>query len=190
VALEAIRRKVPLGDAGALARIAGRCRISFRRGRDRGNRVFLNRRDVTRAIRSPRVSETASRVATVPGVRRALLSRQRAMGRSGGLVAEGRDAGTVVFPRADLKLFLTATLAERARRRHAELRAAGHRVSLREVLRQAAARDRRDRGRAVAPLRAARGAIRVDNTRLKARQVLAILMAYVRGAKKRDAGFR
>lgn len=189
VALKAAQRKIALDDTGALKRLAARCRITFRRGPGGSHRVFLNGREVTRAIRLPEVSEAASRVATVPGVRQALVRQQRALGRRGGVVAEGRDAGTVVFPRAELKFYLTAGLAERARRRHAELRAAGHRMSSREVLRQVRARDRRDRGRAVAPLRPAAGAIRVDNTRLQARQLVAILLAYVRGAEKRDAGF-
>lgn len=184
VALEAIRRKVPLGDAEALTRMAGHCRISFRSSRAGGQRVYLNGAEVTRQIRQPRVAEAASRVAAVPGVRRALLRQQRAMGRRGGLVAEGRDTGTVVFPRADLKVYLTASAGERARRRHEDLQRAGVGVPLREVARQVRERDRRDLGRKASPLRPARGCVRVDNTRLKSTDVLAKLIDYVRGAQK------
>ncbi|MBI3323423.1 MAG: (d)CMP kinase [Candidatus Omnitrophica bacterium] len=185
VAFQALRRRVPLADARALTRLTERSRITFRRAAGGRNRVFLDGEEVTRRIRRPEVSTAASRVALVPGVRRALVREQQRLGRRGGLVAEGRDAGTVVFPRAPLKFFITASAAERARRRHAEERQMGHRVSRTQVLREIRARDRRDRGRKVAPLRPAPGAIRIDNTRLQARQVLAILSDYVQGAKSR-----
>lgn len=187
IALKAVRERVPLTDAKALARLAGRTRIAFHRAAGGGNRVLLDGKDVTRQIRRPEISTAASRVAVVPGVRRALVREQRRLGRAGGLVAEGRDAGTVVFPEAPLKFFITASPAERARRRHAELRAMGHRVSLARVFRETQARDRRDCGRKVAPLRPARGAVRIDNTRLQPREVLAKLMDYVEGAQSRAA---
>ena len=182
VALKAVREKVSLSDSAALTRLAARAKIDFK-GRGDKVRVFLNGSDVSRSIRHPSISEAASRVAVVPGVRQAMVKQQRRIGRSGGVVAEGRDTGTVVFPGAALKFFLTASLAERARRRWRELRAAGHRVGLPQVLREARRRDVRDRSRKVAPLRAAPGAIRIDNTRLQPHQDLDILLAYVRRAK-------
>ncbi len=186
IGLQALRAKVSLSDRRALSRLAGRSRVTFRStagGRLR-HRVFLDGEEVTRQIRRPEVSTAASRVAVIPGVRRALVREQRRLGRRGGLVAEGRDAGTVVFRKAPLKFFITASAAERARRRHAEERRMGHRVSRTQVLREIRVRDRRDRRRKVAPLRPAPGAIRIDNTRLQPHEVLAILADYVRGGKK------
>ena len=187
IGLKALRRRVPLTNAGALTRLAEHSRIIFRRAAGSRNRVFLDGEEVTRKIRRPEVSTAASRVAVVPGVRRALVREQQRLGRGGALVAEGRDAGTVVFPQAPFKFFITASALERARRRHAEERGMGHRVSLARVLREIHARDRRDRGRKVAPLRPAPGAIRVDNTRLQPGEVLAILTDYVQGAKSHAA---
>lgn len=183
IGLKALRRRIPLTDAAALTRLAEHSRITFRKGAGLRNRVFLDGGEVTRQIRRPPVSTAASRVAVIPGVRRALVREQQRLGRSGGLVAEGRDAGTVVFPHAPFKFFITASAPERARRRHAEERAMGHRVSLARVLREIHARDRRDRGRKVAPLRPAPGAKRVDNTKLHPGDVLGILLDYVEGAK-------
>ena len=182
VGLKALRNKVDLADRSALARLAGRARIGFKGHGDKVQ-VFLDGADVTRAIRRPEVSEAASRVAVVPGVRRALVKQQQRIGRSGRIVAEGRDTGTVVFPHAPLKFFVTASLAERARRRYEEHKSAGHRMSLDQVMREVHRRDRRDRSRKVAPLKEAPGAIRIDNTQLQSGQVLDTLIAYVRRAK-------
>lgn len=182
VGLKALRKKVALTDAPALTRLAGHSRITFRKGGPEGrNRTFLDGEEVTRQIRRPAVSSAASKVAVVPGVRRALVAEQKRLGRRGGVVAEGRDTGTVVFPDAPFKFFITATAPERARRRYEEEKAMGHRASRTQVLREIHARDRRDRGRKVAPLRPAPGAVRIDNTRLKPAQVLARLIAYVKG---------
>ena len=183
VALKALRAGVSLKDPATLTRLANQARISFRRGPVGRVKVFLDGSDVTRAIRRPEVSEAASRVAVVPGVRRALVRQQKRIGRAGRIVAEGRDTGTVVFPKAPLKFFITASLPERARRRYEELKVAGHRVSLAQVEREARRRDRRDRSRSIAPLRPAPGAIRIDNTRLQSTQVLGILSDYVQRAK-------
>lgn len=182
VALKAVREKVSLSNAAALSRLASRARIDFK-GRGDKVRVFLDGSEVTRSIRHPSISEAASQVAVVPGVRKALVKQQKRLGRSGRIVAEGRDTGTVVFPHAPLKFFLTASLPERARRRWRELKASGHRVSLTWVLWEARRRDVRDRNRKVAPLKAAPGAIRIDNTGLQSDQVLDSLIAYVQRAK-------
>jgi cytidylate kinase len=180
VALEALTRKIPGTRRKALADLARRCRITFRVDPGHRVRVLLNGRDVTEAIRAPEVAETASKVATIPAVRRALVRQQQAIGKRGRIVAEGRDTGTVVFPKADLKVFLTATLTERARRRWRDLKREGHAIPFEEVLREMKARDRRDRRRKASPLRRAAGSVRINNTRLKSAQVLDRLLDYVR----------
>ena len=124
-----------------------------------GDRVLLDGRDVTEAIRAPEVSEAASRVAASPNVRQALVAKQRELLTSGDWVAEGRDIGTVVAPDAELKVFLTASPEERARRRAAELGA-----DVQTVLAEQAIRDERDTSRAASPLRAAEDAVEVDTT--------------------------
>jgi cytidylate kinase len=139
--------------------------------------IVLNGRDVTEAIRAPEVSEAASRVAADPGVREALVARQRELIASGGWVAEGRDIGTVVAPEAAVKVFLTAEPHERARRRAEELGA-----EQATVLAEQALRDERDSTRAHSPLRPAPGAITLDTTGLSVRQVLERIVALARQA--------
>jgi len=178
VALKALEREVS-SDPRSLRRLARESRLSFSSNGSK-QRIFLDGTDVTQAIRRPEVSEAASLIATIPGVRRELVNKQKALGAKGGVVAEGRDTGTVVFPKADLKVFLTAGARERARRRFGELKASGYRGTLAQVLREIQARDRRDRQRAASPLRQAPGAVRIDNTGLKSPQVLGKLSDYVR----------
>lgn len=187
VAWRALRDAVPLADAVRLGVLARRLLIRFV-PRHRGPRVFVGRRDVTRAIRSPAVAEASSRVSTHPSVRRALVARQRALGARGGIVMEGRDIGTVVFPRADLKIFLDASPEERARRRWTELRRKGGGASLGGVLREIRRRDRRDQRRPVSPLRPARDAIRLDTTGLTLRGVVGRLVLQVRACAQGGEG--
>lgn len=122
-------------------------------------RVLLGGEDVTRAIRTPEVSQLASKVAAVPGVRAALVRLQQTLGAGGGVVMEGRDIGTVVFPHAELKVFLTASPEERARRRFAELEARGEIIDFETVLAEQRERDERDQTRETSPLKAAADAI-------------------------------
>jgi cytidylate kinase len=129
-----------------------------------GGRILLGGADVTTAIRSPEASVAASRIAVHPQVRQALLSLQRAFRRAPGLVADGRDMGTVVFPDALLKVFVTASAEERARRRYKQLIEKGNSVTLESLLRDIRERDARDGARAVAPLRPAADAIILDTT--------------------------
>jgi cytidylate kinase len=129
-----------------------------------GERILLDGIDVTTAIRGPAVSAAASRVAVHPQVRQALLSRQRAFRRPPGLVADGRDMGTVVFPDARLKVYVTATAEERARRRYKQLIEKGNSVTLASLLRDIRERDARDGARAAAPLRRATDAVILDTT--------------------------
>jgi cytidylate kinase len=184
VAVSARRTGVALDDAAGLAAIAGSLPIEFALD-GMTNRVFLAGEDVSAAIRTPEASEGASLVSALPPVRAALLDLQRELGRAGGVVAEGRDVGTVVFPDARAKFFLTASDEVRARRRYDELRAGGAAVEYAETLEDLKRRDARDEGRAVAPLVQAPDAIRIDSSDLSLDEVLARMLAVVR---QREAG--
>ncbi len=144
-------------------------------------RIIVDREDVSDAIRNERVGAAASAVAVHPGVRSALLQTQRDLGAGGGVVMDGRDIGTVVLPDADLKIFLDASLEERARRRSAELSGS----SLDDVQRDLAARDAQDSGRSTAPLRQAEDAVRVDTTRHDIDEVVATVLALVEARRAR-----
>jgi 3-phosphoshikimate 1-carboxyvinyltransferase len=159
VALKAIETGTPLDAEPALAAAAAALDVAFADGR-----VLLERRDVTDALRGEAVSAGASRVAVHPAVRAALLARQRTFRRPPGLVADGRDMGTVVFPDAVLKIFVTASPEERARRRHKQLIEKGNSVTLQSLLRDIRDRDARDAGRAAAPLVPAADAVALDTT--------------------------
>ncbi|MFW5740624.1 MAG: (d)CMP kinase [Myxococcota bacterium] len=145
-----------------------------------GQRVMLDDTDVSEAIRSPEMSAGASTVSAHPKVREALLSLQRGLAEGGGVVVEGRDTGTVVFPQAGVKFFMTATAEERARRRFEELKAKGVRVDYEETLEALRERDRRDEERAAAPLRRADDAIDLDTTRMNIDEVLAWMLDRIR----------
>lgn len=147
---------------------------------DAGTRVWMGDREVTREIRTPEISQAASRVSAVPAVREGLLSLQRRLASEGGVVAEGRDAGTVVFPHAEVKFYLTADVACRAQRRADELRARGVEADLAATRREIEERDARDEGRAVAPLRRPEGAVEIDSGPLTAEQVLERMVEVVR----------
>ena len=142
-------------------------------------RIILEGDDVTQDIRNETVGAWASQVAALPAVREALLQRQRAFQEAPGLVADGRDMGTVVFPDAPLKIFLTASAEERARRRYLQLKAKGDDVSLSSLLDEIRVRDERDTQRAVAPLKPAADAIQLDSTELSIEQVLERIMSEV-----------
>ena len=154
-----------------MARVARELEIRFRLEGD-VNRVVIGERDVTEDIRLPAISRGASIVSALPGVRGALLSLQRDFASSNDVIAEGRDTGTVVFPDADTKFFLTATPEVRAQRRHRELRQAGIEIELESVLSELQERDRRDSNREVAPLVPAHDATLIDSTTMSLEQVL------------------
>jgi CMP/dCMP kinase len=164
VALRALRLGSPLGDHERLGRIARESTIELTDG-GRGP-VMLDGEDVTNAIRSREVSDAASVMSTVPSVRRALVARQREIGRLADCVMEGRDIGTVVFPDADLKVYLVASLETRARRRMLERSEGG----IEEQMRTIAERDRRDSTRTDSPLKKAEDAVEVDTTGLSIEQ--------------------
>ena len=159
VALKALQAGIPLEDGPRLAQAAAGMTTAFPQ-----ERIELDGADVTAAIRSPAISAAASQVAVFPEVRRALLARQRAFRRPPGLVADGRDMGTVVFPDALPKVYVTASAEERARRRYKQLIEKGNPVTLAGLLREIRERDARDSTRAAAPLRTAADAIVLDTT--------------------------
>jgi cytidylate kinase len=144
-------------------------------------RVLLDGEDVSQAIRTPEISQRASEVSVVPGVRGALLELQRKMGEGGGVVVEGRDIGSVVFPDAEAKFFLTASIERRAERRHTELSGSAQSPTLTSVLEQVVQRDRRDSERAVSPLVQASDATLMDSTHLGVEQVVDRIVEAVRG---------
>ena len=161
VALKALRTGTPLVEDLALARLAAGLEVSFLHGT-----IVLDGEDATDAIRAEAVSAAASQVAVHPAVRAALFDRQRAFRRPPGLVADGRDMGTVVFPDALVKVFVTASAEERARRRYKQLIAKGISITMDSLLRDIRERDARDAGRAAAPLKPAADAALMDTTDL------------------------
>jgi cytidylate kinase len=177
VALAAARRGVDLDDAAGLAALAAGLDVRFDAGE-----VWLDGQRVTEAIRTEAVSVASSRVAAVPGVRAALLDRQRAFRQPPGLVADGRDMGSVVFPDARLKVFLTATPEARAERRYKQLNDKGIPANIQTLLLDLRERDARDAARAVAPLRAAPDARRLDTTGMTAMEAAQTVLSWVREA--------
>jgi cytidylate kinase len=180
VALTAQRQGISWDDGVALAGIARALDIDFAFDGADTNTVSLAGEDVSAAIRTPEISQGASRVSALPEVRDALLDLQRRLGAQGGVVAEGRDIGTVVFPDAGVKFFLTASPHVRARRRTDELRAAGKVVDEAATLREIMERDERDSNRAAAPLKQADDAVLVDSSGVAADEVVSRMEAEVR----------
>jgi cytidylate kinase len=168
--------------AGELVRREG---IRLERLDSGAQRIVLDGEDVSGVIRTQAISEGASRVSAIPEVRVALLELQRVAGRRGGVVLEGRDIGTVVFPDAEAKFFLTASIEVRARRRHEELLLRGNAPPFEDVLREVAERDKRDSSRPVAPLRQAADALVVDSSALGIDEVVARIVEAVRAAERR-----
>ncbi len=178
VALAAIDRGVDPEDEAALVAVCETLDLEFRAGED-GIVVLLDGRAVDERLRSEAVSIMASRVASKPAVRRALLGLQREFRRSPGLVADGRDMGTVVFSNAPVKVFLDASVDERARRRHKQLKEKGESVKFSRLFHDLAERDRRDRERAVSPTVPAPDATVIDSTELALEQVVERLLDLV-----------
>lgn len=177
VALWALRTGVRLEDETRLEELARRADIRLENS---PQRILLNGEDVSEAIRAPEISEAASRISAFPGVRRALVEKQRRLGERGGVVMEGRDIGSVVFPGAPLKIYLDASLPVRAERRLAELRQKGSDVSFEEVEREMRERDLRDSTRADSPLVCPPGAVVVDSTHLTPEEVEEAIVDLVR----------
>lgn len=179
VALTALATGVDWSDGPALGQLAAELAIEFR-WEGEVNHVIVNGDDVTTAIRRPDISQGASKVSAHPEVRDALLALQRRLGAGGGVVVEGRDTGTVVFPAAEAKFFLTANAQERAKRRLLELQGTGATPALADVQREIEERDARDAQRAVAPMVPAADAVHVDTSGLTLDDVIAKLLDVVR----------
>lgn len=180
LAFAARNHGVDLTNEEALKLLAAHLDVQFLSGADGSSQsIVLEGEDVTQAIRNEQVGAGASQVAALPAVRDALLQRQRAFHEAPGLVADGRDMGTVVFPAAPLKVFLTASADERARRRYEQLKAKGEAVNLASLLEEIRQRDERDSQRAIAPLVAAEDAIQLDSTSLSIEQVMERILGEV-----------
>ncbi|MFZ3331461.1 MAG: (d)CMP kinase [Candidatus Acidiferrales bacterium] len=190
LALKALRRGVALeANDENLVALARETRIDLR-AEDGTQHVFLDHEDVTTAIRTPEVSQAASRLAVNAGVRHVLVAEQRRAGEQGGVVMEGRDIGSVVFPDAHLKIFLTASPEIRAERRWREHQQKGDAIDLQRTLEEIHERDRRDQGRATSPLVRASDAVVVDSTAMDPEEVarLVVMLAQNQaGASARTA---
>jgi len=170
-ALKALRAEIPLDDSKALEKLAGETSIRLESGGDE-NRVFLDGEDVTGLIRNPTVTDGASKVSVFPGIRAWMVRLQQQLGAEGGVVMEGRDIGTVVFPQADAKIFLDAAPEVRGMRRFDQL---GPKPAQQpeEVIRDLRDRDRRDRNRADSPLKPAEDAVLLDSTNMTLEEAVA-----------------
>jgi cytidylate kinase len=175
VALWAVRQSTGFDDRHRMEQLALASEIELAPGR-----ILLNGEDVTAAIRTPEVTNGASRIAVIPGVRRAMVAKQREIGQKVSVVMEGRDIGTVVFPNADVKVFLDASIEERVRRRLAESHAKGVEVSESQLTAQMKERDERDSTRADAPLAQAPDAVYLDSTYLNEDEVAESILKMVR----------
>lgn len=171
---------IPESKAETLGQLARGMRVGFTQTADGREQIQLNGQDVTVAVRSEACGNRASELAAIPEVRAGLKDQQRRFRRDPGLVADGRDMGTVIFPDADLKIFLTASAEERAQRRYKQLKQKGLNANLRALFRDITARDERDQKRAASPLRAAADAVRVDTTHLSVGEVVAEVLDLAR----------
>ncbi|MBB3119531.1 (d)CMP kinase [Pseudoduganella violacea] len=172
-ALQALRRGTDLADEHALAKLAEHLHISFT-----GEAIFLSHENVTDAIRAEEVGNTASKIAALPAVRQALFALQLGFRKAPGLVADGRDMGTVIFPHATLKVFLTASVEARAERRYKQLIAKGIPANMEGLLMDLKARDDRDTHRAIAPLVPAEGAHVLDTSTMTADEAVVQVLAW------------
>ena len=190
LAFKALREKTALDDIRALEELARRTHVELKpptaeqEAAGSKNRVFLDGEEVTPAIRTAEVAQAASRLATIAGVRGILVAEQQCAGAGGGVVMEGRDIGTVVFPRAELKIFLEASPEVRAERRWKEHQEKGETMPLAQVLEEVRERDRRDRERKVSPLVRASDAVLVDNTAMDAEETARLVIMLAREREK------
>ena len=186
IALKALRRGVALDAAEVLVELARDTRIDLR-AQEGAQRVFLDGDDVTMAIRTPEVSQASSKVAVNPGVRQVLVAEQRRAGQQGGVVMEGRDIGSVVFPDAQLKIFLTASPEVRAERRWREHEQKGDAIDLGRTLEEIHERDRRDLERSTSPLVRAPDAVVVDSTAMEPEEVARLVVMLANGQAAKQA---
>jgi len=176
--LKAMRSGLNLNDESSLTKLAGSTNIDLKEAEGSLN-VFLDGEDVSGSIRMPELTNNVKYIARVPGVRKEMVGLQRAIGERSGAVLEGRDIGTVVFPDADYKFYLDASIVERARRRHKELVQSGETVELESIKRDVAARDESDMKRPVGALKVADDAIVIDTTDLSIDEVAEKVLSYI-----------
>lgn len=179
ITLKALRTGLDLTDEESLTDLAAQTGLEFKRNSDGGYHLFMDGEDVSAQIRSGLVTKNVSVVAAVAGVRAVLAKQQQTIGQLGGVVMDGRDIGTVVLPQADLKIFLTASLEERAQRRWLELKAKGSLLTKYEIQEDLSQRDAFDSGRPVAPLRPAIDSITIDSSGLSIQEVVARILSLV-----------
>ena len=184
IALKAMRHAIALDNQAVVEAMAAETRIDFASA---GGllRILLDGQDITEEIRGPEMSQKASLVAVFPSVRKVLVAEQRRIGAAGGVVIEGRDVGTVVFPHAGLKIYLDAAVEVRARRRWLEYKGKGQAVGFERLLEEVKDRDRRDRERVLSPLRRAPDAVYIDSTAMEAEEV-ARLIAMLASARQKE----
>jgi cytidylate kinase len=196
LALKALQRRVPFDDETQLEKLAADTHIELKPPtleQERAgskNDVFLDGTDVTDAIRTGEVAQAASRLATIAGVRHVLVAEQQRAGAGGGVVMEGRDIGTVVFPNAELKIFLDASPEVRAERRWKEHQEKGDDLTVFQVLEEVRERDKRDRERKVSPLVRAADAVIVDNTAMDVEETARLIVMLAREREKDFAAAR
>lgn len=177
--LACLKQSIDLQNQEAVSQAAEQLDIDFRVANN-SLEVYLNGEEVSGQLRTEATGNAASQIAPIPAVRDALLARQRAFAKAPGLIADGRDMGTVVFPQANLKIYLTASAEERARRRYMQLQADDDSVSLAAILRDIQQRDERDMSRSVAPLKPAEDAIIIDSSDIDAQQVYEQVLDYMK----------
>jgi len=183
-ALEVLNKKIDLNDSACLEAVILQLKIDYQERIDKSGQYFLNGKKVTDAIRSNKCSEEASCIAAIPAVRRALFAIQRGFLRNPGLVADGRDMGTVLFPEAILKFYITASYTQRAMRRYNQLKSKGINVSLSRIQAELKDRDERDAKRQISPLCLTKEAIEVDTTSQTIEASFEKLMVHVSCALK------
>ena len=170
VAWKSLQECMPLSDEDAIVELAGKMNIDFAEGD--GSRIFVDGVDVSKAIRTPEVTKLSSPVSAISGVRRYLVAQQQRLAESGGVVMEGRDIGSVVLPDAEVKVFLTASVYERAKRRYTEMKVAGMEVNIETLKHEIEERDHRDSTRSDSPLTKAPGAVVIDADHLSIEEVI------------------
>lgn len=184
--LKALRLKIPFSDREAIKDMMDGTEITQKPGSG-GPATFLDGEDVSGLIRSPEVSQAASDISAISAVRQRLVALQQQMGRNGGVVMEGRDITTVVFPRAEVKVFMKASVTERAQRRQAELEAKGMTMDIKELERQIEARDRQDSQRDDSPLTCTPDSLVIDTSTLTIEQQVGMVLARAEKAMKAEA---
>lgn len=180
IALKALAGGVDFGDEAALTALAEKSHIKLTFDNNGCQLIYLDDRDVSEDIRTPRVSQHVSLAAKVPGVRHAMVRLQRELAASGGVVMDGRDIGSYVLPDANVKIFLTASIEERARRRKIDLEEKGYKVDIKQLADEIATRDKIDSSREMAPLMQAADAILVDSSALTIEEVIAKIINIIR----------